>query len=137
MNSMEVHAAQARKAQSDARRAAAARSAEPASMLQTGSEAEAETVQQKYLEEAEHLEHGGNEEIKLQAAKTMQGLQYWLDHPEEHNAEVQTYHDRAQKTQAKKAAFVKAALEKGVVSFMGQKHQVMTKDPKGIEADYD
>merc|ERR1719387_1743602 len=122
MNSMELRAAQARKAESDARKAAAASAAasaaEPASLLETESAVETETVQQKYIEEAEKIEKGGSQKTKMMAARSMQSLQYWLDHPEEHEKEIQRMIKAGESENQRKARFLQSALQNGTYMFL-------------------
>merc|ERR1719171_1646790 len=140
---MELYAAQARKAASDKRREEAAAAAteeaatQPASMLETEASVETETstetVQQKYIEEAEKIEEVGNHAMKMEAARSMQRLQYWIDHPEEHEKEIQRMVHATESEGQRKARFLQSALQNGTYMFMGKREHIYDKSKAALE----
>merc|ERR1719387_2597012 len=69
----------------------------------------------------------------MEAARSMQRLQYWLDHPEEHEKEVQRMVHATESEGARKARFIQSALQNGTYMFMGKREHIYDKSKAALE----
>merc|ERR1719160_1641668 len=82
---------------------------------------------QYWIDHPEEHEKGGSQKTKMMAARSMQSLQYWIDHPEEHEKEIQRMIHAGETEHQRKARFLQSALQNGTYTFMGKKERIFDK----------